>query len=294
MEPAVQWKVSYSAGDLSKAEETISRVTPASSTAPLQPVLQQCRRNPVGFLRSNIDTDATLWQLVLYCFLTGFTTAPTFLACYIWCGFQSGGLVQLSLAVARLFATSDHTFYKGDQQALASLLSFLIGVSFGRIGDHVGVKKRWWLMTATSVMGLMTLAATLCAHFSGEPSIAEYRTEASWQYAKGMAALCFASAALGLQGVVSRRLNSQFGTAVVLTSTWVELFSDPRLFAPQLVKSRDHRTLAIFATFLGGMCSTAVVYATDSSAVALGICTGLRLVSVLSWLLVPVERDEAH
>lgn len=149
-----------------------------------------------GFLRSNIDTDATLWQLVLYCFLTGFTTAPTFLACYIWCGFQrtfrsqhlyhsrdrtdplpksraGGGLVQLSLAVARLFATSDHTFYKGDQQALASLLSFLIGVSFGRIGDHVGVKKRWWLMTATSVMGLMTLAATLCAHFSGEPSIAE-------------------------------------------------------------------------------------------------------------------------
>ncbi|GAA5963131.1 hypothetical protein JCM8115_001030 [Rhodotorula mucilaginosa] len=294
MEPTRQWKVSYSAGDLSKAEETISRVTPASSTAPLQPVLQQCRRNPVGFLRSNIDTDATLWQLVLYCFLTGFTTAPTFLACYIWCGFQSGGLVQLSLAVARLFATSDHTFYKGDQQALASLLSFLVGVSIGRIGDHVGVKKRWWLMTATSMMGLMTLAATLCAHFSGEPSIAEYRTEASWQYAKGMAALCFASAALGLQGVVSRRLNSQFGTAVVLTSTWVELFSDPRLFAPQLVKSRDHRTLAIFATFLGGMCSTAVVYATNSSAVALGITTGLRLVSVLSWLLVPVERDDSQ
>lgn len=71
-----------------------------------------------------------------------------------------------------------------------------------------------------------------------------------------------------------QRLNSQFGTAVVLTSTWVELFSDPRLFAPQLVKSRDHRTLAIFATFLGGMCSTAVVYATNSSAVALGITTG--------------------
>lgn len=120
-----------------------------------------------------------------------------------------------------------------------------------------------------------------------------------------------------------QRLNSQFGTAVVLTSTWVELFSDPRLFAPQLVKSRDHRTLAIFATFLGGMCSTAVVYATNSSAVALGITTGtsclpklgikvsfnvvtaktdaletilagLRLVSVLSWLLVPVERDESQ
>lgn len=41
------------------------------------------------FMTSNIDCNATLWQLVMYCFLTGFTSAPTFLACYIWAGFQS-------------------------------------------------------------------------------------------------------------------------------------------------------------------------------------------------------------
>lgn len=40
-------------------------------------------------MRSNIDQNSTLWQLAMFCFLTGFTSAPTFLACYLWCGFQS-------------------------------------------------------------------------------------------------------------------------------------------------------------------------------------------------------------
>lgn len=139
----------------------------------------------------------------------------------------AGNLVQLSLAIARLFATSDRTFHKGDQQALTSLISFLLGSSLGRIGDRVGPKKRWWLMTSTFIMALLTMAASLCAHFSGDASVAEcvkrvsrerggnvrgsltlfsvvagrrrYRTEASWSNAKGMAALGFASASLGLQ-----------------------------------------------------------------------------------------------
>ena len=71
----------------------------------------------------------------------------------------------------------------------------------------------------------------------------------------------------------SQRLNSQFGTAVVLTTVWVELVNDPKLFALKLVKTRDHRLLAVLFTFLGGMCSSGIVYA-SSSAVAFGACTG--------------------
>lgn len=85
----------------------------------------------------------------------------------------AGGLVQLGLAVARLFATSDRTFHKPDQQALTSLLSFLLGTSLGRIGDRVGPKKRWWVMTGTFISALLTMAAALCAHFSREISVAE-------------------------------------------------------------------------------------------------------------------------
>lgn len=129
----------------------------------------------------------------------------------------------MSLAVARLFATDDRTYHKPDQQALTSLLSFLVGSSVGRVGDKVGPKRRWWLMLATFIMALFTMAAALCAHFSHEQSVAEcvclisscsatqltsallrFRTNASWQNAKGMAALGFASASLGLQVHPSR------------------------------------------------------------------------------------------
>ncbi|GAA5986324.1 hypothetical protein JCM5350_002981 [Sporobolomyces pararoseus] len=247
--------------------------------------IKQSKFRPRSFLTSNIDQGQTLLQLTVYCFLTGFTSAPTFLACYLWCGFQTGGLVQLSLAVARLFASSprDTTFHKPDQQALTSLLSFLVGTSLGRIGDKVGPRRRWWIMSATFFMSLLTMAAALCAHFSAGPSVAEFRTEAGWQDALGMAALGFASASLGLQ-----RINSQFGTAVVLTTVWVELVCDPKLFAVKAVKSRDHRVIAVFSVFLGGMCSAAIVFQ-SSSAVAFGVCSGLRLISMLTWLLVPSE-----
>ncbi|GAA5881807.1 hypothetical protein JCM16303_006461 [Sporobolomyces ruberrimus] len=275
--------------------------------------VKQARLQPRSFLSSNIDQGQTLLQLTTYCFLTGFTSAPTFLACYLWCGFQTGGLVQLSLAVARLFASSprDTTFHKPDQQALTSLLSFFVGTSLGRIGDKVGPRKRWWIMTATFIMSLLTMAAALCAHFSAGPSIAEFRTEAGWQDALGMAALGFASASLGLQvrtilglstpfslslspdhflffDVKGYRLEAQFGTAVVLTTVYVELINDPKLFIPKLVKSRDHRLMAILAVFTGGMCSAAIVFA-SSSAVAFGVCSGLRVISMLTWLLVPAE-----
>jgi len=224
--------------------------------------------------------------MVFFAFLTGFTSAPTFLACYIWAGFQTGNLVQLGLAVARLFATSDKTFHKPDQQALTSLLSFIVGTSLGRFGVRIGAQRRTWLIGSTFLTALLCMAASLCAHFSGEESVAEFRTAASWQNARGMAALGFASAALGLQGIVAKRINSQLATTVVLTTVYVDLFNDPALFARRLVKTRDHRILGVVAAFTGGMCSAGIVFA-SSSAVAFGVAAGLRLIAALAWLVIP-------
>ncbi|GAA5824664.1 hypothetical protein JCM11251_005294 [Rhodosporidiobolus azoricus] len=281
-----------SAPSASKADPSISGSTSSTSTVPtaaLPAEAPSSRADTRRFLTSNVDTNETLWQLIGYCYLTGFTSAPTFLACYLWCGFQTGGLVQLSLALARSFSTGDHTFHKPDQQALTSLLSFLLGTAVGRVGDKYGPKRRSWVMFATFLMALLSLAAALCAKYSGEASVAQYRTEGSWHSATGMAALGFASATLGLQGIVAKRLNTAFGTSVVLTTIWVELVNDPLLFARKMVKSRDYRAVSVFATFLGGMCSAGIVFA-SSSAVAFGVAAGLRLISMLSWLLVPMEK----
>jgi len=66
--------------------------TTNAGVSDLTTAAQQSRFQPRRFLTSNIDQGQTLLQLTVYCFLTGFTSAPTFLACYLWCGFQSESL----------------------------------------------------------------------------------------------------------------------------------------------------------------------------------------------------------
>lgn len=87
------------------------------------------------------------------------------------CGFQTGNVAQLGIAVARTFDPSyerTYGFEKPDQQALCSVLSFLIGTTLGRIGDKMGNKKRSWLVLATFMQCLCCLAAALASHYSGE------------------------------------------------------------------------------------------------------------------------------
>lgn len=128
-------------------------------------------------LSTPIDAKACVPISLYACFLTGFTSSPSFSACYIWCGFQTGNLAQLGLAAARAFAPIQEFrtwgMQKADQQALCSLLSFLLGAVLGRVGDKVGNRTRRWLVGATGVQVLLAVAGALCAHYSGQSGIAE-------------------------------------------------------------------------------------------------------------------------
>jgi uncharacterized membrane protein YbaN (DUF454 family) len=101
-----------------------------------------------------------------------------------------------------------------------------------------------------------------------------------------MAALGFASASLGIQGIIGKRLNTQFATAVVLTTTWCELINDPKLFTVGPATARDHKAMAVFFLFLGAMISRTLIDVIDSPAV-LGIGAGLRIIHMVAWLAVP-------
>lgn len=82
---------------------------------------------------------------------------------------------QLGLALARTFNPEPYRtsgFQKPDQQALVSLLSFIVGTSFGRFFDKLGFKRRKALVVAAFLQCLFTMAAALCSHFSGETGIA--------------------------------------------------------------------------------------------------------------------------
>jgi MFS family permease len=90
------------------------------------------------------------------------------------------------------------------------LLSFNAGAFFGRLGDRIGPHKRCWLVLSTFVQVLLTIAAALVIWKSGQDSIAAKRGDRSWTNVLTFIGLAFMSASLGIQGIVGKRLNTQF------------------------------------------------------------------------------------
>ncbi|TDL19566.1 hypothetical protein BD410DRAFT_791947 [Rickenella mellea] len=245
------------------------------------------------YLLADVDPALSTPPLAAYCFMTGFIDAISFSAVFVWCGFQTGNTVQLSLALARLFSPGnrDSSFHIADRQALCSLLSFISGAFIGRLGDKIGAKTRAWLSLGTFIQALLSMAAAIAAWKGGQGSIADNRGDPAWTNALGFVALGFASASVGLQGIMGKRVNTQFTTTVVLTTVWCELMADPQLFTRGYLISRDHKLLAIFSLFLGGFVGRALLDQVGSAG-AFGIGTGFRVLIAISWLWVPAKVQE--
>lgn len=124
--------------------------------------------------------------------------------------------IQLALALARLFqgpsGERDGSFHLADKQALTSVLTFVFGAFLGRIGDRMGAKTRAWLFLGTFIQALFTMAAALCIWKSGQPSVADARSMPAWSDALSYATIGFMSASMGLQGIMGKRVNTQFAT----------------------------------------------------------------------------------
>lgn len=243
-----------------------------------------------NYLMTDVDPAQSTAPLAAFCFMTGYIDAISFSAIFVWCGFQTGNFIQLALALARLFegppGFRDLSFHKADQQALCSLIAFNLGAFVGRIGDRVGSSKRIWHVAGTLLQALFTMAAAVALWKSGQPSIANNRGDPAWTNVLTFVALTFMSASLGLQGIQGKRLNTQFGTTIVLTTIWVELMSDPRLFNfRNKVKSRDHKSIAALSLFIGGFCGRALLGQIGSAA-TLGIGVGFRILIAISWIFV--------
>jgi len=222
--------------------------------------------------------------------MTGFIDAVSFTAIFVWCGFQTGNTVQLALALARLFApgNTNFEFQIVDRQAFTSVGTFILGASLGRIGDHIGAKTRMWLFLGTMIQCLLTMAGSLAIWKSDQRSISFSRGEPNWTNTLGFVGLGFISASIGLQGIMGKRVNSQFATTVVLTTIWCELMADPKFFLAKHVPSRDHKMLSIFSLFLGGFVSRALIDKVGA-AWTLGIGAFIRLLIAFSWIPAPAK-----
>lgn len=78
---------------------------------------------------------------------------------------------------------------------------------------------------------------------------------------------------------------------VVLTTVWVELMSDPRLFRfRQRVMTRDHRLIAAVSLFLGAFTGRSIL-AQIGTAGTMGVAVGFRILITLSWIFVPSKAS---
>ncbi|KAH9075559.1 hypothetical protein EDB83DRAFT_2350767 [Lactarius deliciosus] len=264
---------------------------PVSSSAPsMTSTLRRGRLRE--FLMTEIDPDGSTIPLVAYCFMTGWIDVVSFSAISVWCGFQTGNTIQLSVALARLFYSPsgqrDTSFHLVDKQALTSLTTFIFGALLGHIGDRIGAKTRIWLFLGTILQSLLTMGAAIALWQSHQGSVAS-GPNAPWTKAGTYACLGLMSLSMGLQGIMGKRLNTQFATTVVLTTVWCELMGDPKLFVLRPVTTRDHKILGIAALFVGGFCGRAILQSIGSPA-SLGIATGLRILVALSWFFVPAKK----
>lgn len=183
-----------------------------------------------------------------------------------------------------------HRFLCARRQALCSLICFLLGASLGQLGDRIGPKRRLWVVGSTFFQAFLVMAASLCAYFSHEPSVAQGRDEPVYRTVLGFCVIGFASASLGLHGIVAKRMErTEFGTAVVLTTVWVELASLPTLFSPRFSKGREHRLVAVGGLFLGGLFGGALVRQIGGAG-TFGVVAGVRVASALSWCVAPAKK----
>lgn len=75
----------------------------------------------------------------------------------------------------------------------------------------------------------------------------------------------------------------------MLTTIWVEIINDPKLFVLKSVKTRDHRILGAFALFMGAFVSRAILFKINAAG-ALGVGVGLRLLITICWLWIPAKK----
>jgi hypothetical protein len=151
----------------------------------------------------------------------------------------------------------------------------------------MGNNTRAWLILGTFIQALFTAAAAIAHSQSNQASVASDREVPAWNNTLTFVALGFMSASIGLQGIMGKRVNSQFATTVVLTTVWCELMSDPKLFVVnRRVITRDHKVIAVFALFLGGFVGRALIDQIGSAG-TLGVGAGIKVLISLSWMWIP-------
>ena len=217
-----------------------------------------------SYFHSNIAEDTTLdRELYILAFATGIQDVATFPDYHCFASNQTGNTVLLAAGVLGIGGDGFSLLIIG-----LSLLFFIAGAGiFGQLGNLLGVRQRWWLLSTSAVQTIMVfVTAALQYHYGtvdGAPT------------AKVIIALLAMSS--GAQVAMVRSLKVTEVTTAMATAAYIDILIDPKILARKNY-SRNRRVFFL-SSLVAGSFAGAGIYKRMGSACAL-------LVSAIGKLIV--------
>jgi uncharacterized membrane protein YoaK (UPF0700 family) len=216
---------------------------------------------------------ADLILLACY-FITGLLDSS---AIFIWGSFvsmQTGNTVYLGLSLVEPAPSDRRT------RSLISIGSFCLGsFCFAAFHRNLGARKRWVVVTSFATQMCFIIAAAIMVTLGSTEGPGTH-----WHVVVPLALLAFQSSG---QAVASRVLQYNGLPSVVLTSTYCDLFSDPKLFTVGLTENPERNRRAVAPILLlAGACSGGLFAKSPIGlAGALWTAVGLKACIVCAWMV---------
>ncbi|KAK0543826.1 hypothetical protein OC845_005935 [Tilletia horrida] len=263
-----------------KASLPSTRINDSPDDGKLHADLEAGRESSlVPFAQQKVGTHLMPIPLILTSFSTGMLDLATFADFYAFASNQTGNCVVLWLGIFNP-SPSHSSLISG--VSLASFCGFAL--VFGQISQRLpnGPRTRWWLFTCNLIQSFLVLIVAILI------ATGVWRAQDDLRDAAKIVALLGGSG--GIQ-VVNAKLSSvpEIPTAVV-TSPWVELLSDRKLFSPHLlakeVRSRNLRAMHIGALMVGALIA-AILRKYTSTAPVIFLAAGLKFVTTCLFCILP-------
>jgi uncharacterized membrane protein YoaK (UPF0700 family) len=248
---------------------------PSSETSPLLSKTPQTLRHQLHSHLTKPVSRSWADLLLLTCyFITGLLDSS---AVFIWGSFvsmQTGNTVYLGLGLVEP-ASSDRWI-----RSLISIGSFCLGsFCFAAFHRNLGARKRWVVVTSFATQMCLIIAAAIMVTLGSTKGPGTH-----WHVVVPIALLAFQSSG---QTVASRVMQYSGLPSVVLTSTYCDLLSDPKLFTAGLTDNPErNRRIVAPMLLLAGACSGGL-FAKSPVGLAGAVWTaaGLKACIVCSWMV---------
>ncbi|KAI1433310.1 hypothetical protein GGR50DRAFT_669520 [Xylaria sp. CBS 124048] len=232
-------------------------------------------------LTADIRRDWTDLVLLVCYIITGLLDSAAISTWGSFVSMQTGNTIYLGLGLASP-STSTRWLKSG-----TSIAFFCLGsIFFSSFHRAFSPKRRWVLCASFLVQTAIIVAAAAILQFAPMPD--NPQASIGWTELVPIALIAFQSCG---QAVTSRAVKHNALTSVVLTSIYLDLFSDVELFAVRNVE-RNRRVAAPLLLLAGAVLGGTLAQSSAGFASALWISAALKLGLVAAWFVWPAETEE--